>query len=222
MASLRNILALLGLLTVIVLVYAAVQVYPTWQQLRQFDDGAVDVYREMMGKLMETGNAADATVWKVQVDEGLSAAEVEEIMKFVANEHNIKNVGELPLFKQVEAMSGKPYRFVKIFMFCNALTAAKMMDYSDAFTAYLPCRITLLEDKKGRLWIYTLNMDMMIHGGRRLPDEIRIEAEKVKMTMLDIMNRTVQGRARYGALVNEDEGIVDSRNQRCPSPFRID
>jgi uncharacterized protein (DUF302 family) len=114
-------------------------------------------------------------------------------MKSVASEHNIKNVGELPLYKEVEAMSGKPYRYTKIFMFCNALTAAKMMDYNDAFSAYLPCRVSLIEDKTGKLWIYTMNMDLMIHGGRPLPPALKKEAEQVKTIITDIMNRGATG-----------------------------
>ncbi len=188
-----NVLALFGLLAVGVVVYCGVQAYPYWGKYQQLDENAHNVYHQMMLKVLETGNAAEATVWKVKVDEGLSADDVDETMKFIANEHNIKNVGELPLYKQVEAMSGKPYRFAKIYMFCNALTAARMMDYSDAFSAYLPCRVSLIEDKSGQLWIYSLNMDMMIYGGKPLPPELKKEAMKVKEIILDIMNRGAAG-----------------------------
>ncbi|MBA1330805.1 hypothetical protein QQ73_06420, partial [Candidatus Endoriftia persephone str. Guaymas] len=51
-------------------------------------------------------NAAEATIWKLPVEEGLSADEVEETMKFVANEYNMSHVGELPLSKDIEAKSG--------------------------------------------------------------------------------------------------------------------
>ncbi|MDH3888000.1 MAG: DUF302 domain-containing protein, partial [Gammaproteobacteria bacterium] len=136
---------------------------------------------------------AEATVWKRPVAEGLSAEDVEETMRFVANEHNFKNVGELPLSDQVAAMTGEDQRFWKIYMFCNPLTAAKMIDYSDAFSAYLPCRVALVEDKEGQLWLYTLNMDMMIHGGAELPPELFEEANQVKDIILDIMNRGAEG-----------------------------
>ena len=129
----------------------------------------------------------------MKVEDGLNVADVEEVMKFVANEHNIKNVGELPLYKQIEASTGKPFRFMQIYMFCNALTAAKMVRYSDAFSAYLPCRVTLLEDKTGQLWLYSLNMDLMIHGGTPLPDELKKEALNVKKIILDIMTRGASG-----------------------------
>ena len=75
----------------------------------------------------------------------------------------------------------------------DPLTAAKMVNYSDAFSAYLPCRIALVEDNEGQLWLYTLNMDMMIHGGTELPDELYEEATNVKEIILDIMNRGAAG-----------------------------
>jgi uncharacterized protein (DUF302 family) len=188
-----NLLALLGLVIVAGIIALGVQQGTSIMNLKNFDPRAPQVYAEMAKTLIETGNAAEATVWKVPVEEGLGWEDVEQTMRFVANEHNIKNVGELPLYKEVEAMSGEPYRFIKIYMFCNAMTAARMIDYSDAFSAYLPCRITLLEDTSGKLWLYTLNMDLMIHGGEELPPALKEEALKVKEIILDIMNRGAAG-----------------------------
>lgn len=189
----KNLLALIGLIAVILAALAIPTMYSMSSQFNGFDEKAMDTYKNMMDKLIETGSAAEATVWKVKVKKGLSAADVEETMKIVANEHNIKNVGELPLYKQVEAMTEKPYRFVKIYMFCNAMTAALMLDYNDAYSAYLPCRVTLVEDKNKQLWIYSLNMDAMIYGGKILPPELKKEAIKVKTIILDIMNRGAAG-----------------------------
>lgn len=191
--ALRNLFALLGLAVVIIAIYAAVKMAPMMQAAESFDEKAIDVYRDMMVQVMETGNAAEAMVWKVPVEDGLSADEVEETMRFVANEHNIKNVGELPLSAQVEAMSGKKSRHLKIYMFCNALTAANMLEYSDAYSAFLPCRVSLVEDKQGKLWLYSLNMDAMIYGGKPLPPALKEEAEGVKEIILDIMNRGAEG-----------------------------
>ena len=188
-----NLLALIGLLLVAGMIYMATQLGENLTNLRSFDSKAPEVYLDMAKKLIETGNAAEATVWKVPVQEGLGWEDVEQTMRFVANEHNIKNVGELPLSEQVAAMTGKPQRFLKIYMFCNPLTAANMFDYSVAFSAYLPCRISLIEDPQGKLWLYTLNMDMMIHGGKVLPDALKEEAIGVKDTILDIMNRGATG-----------------------------
>ena len=188
-----NLLALLGLVIVAGIVALGVQQGSSIMNLKNFDPKSVEVYSEMAKTLIETGNAAEATVWKVPVQDGLSWEDVEDTMRFVANEHNIKNVGELPLSEQVQLMTGEEQRFLTIYMFCNPLTAANMFEYSVAFSAYLPCRISLIEDTDGKLWIYTLNMDMMIHGGTPLPDELKAEAIQVKEIMLDIMNRGAAG-----------------------------
>ena len=188
-----NLLALLGLVIVAGIVVLGVQQGSSIMNLKDFDPKSAEAYMNMAKTLIETGNAAEATVWKVPVEEGLSWEDVEDTMRFVANEHNIKNVGELPLSEQVQLMTGEEQRFLKIYMFCNPLTAANMFEYSVAFSAYLPCRISLIEDTDGKLWIYTLNMDMMIHGGTPLPEELRAEAIQVKEIMLDIMNRGASG-----------------------------
>jgi len=194
-----NLLALVGLVIVAGFIWIAVtygfglQNFKDLANLKNFDPKAGEVYVEMTKNLIATGNGAEATVWKVPVADDLSAEDVEDAMRSVANEHNFKNVGELPLSEQVAIMTGEDQRFWKIYMFCDPLTAAKMVNYSDAFSAYLPCRIALVEDNDGQLWLYTLNMDMMIHGGKELPDELYEEATNVKTIILDIMNRGAAG-----------------------------
>ena len=71
--------------------------------------------------------------------------------------------------------------------------AQKMLDYSDAYSAFLPCRVSMIEDKEGKLWLYSLNMDAMLYGGKPLPPALKEEAEGVKKIILDIMNRGAQG-----------------------------
>ena len=193
MNFLRNLFALIGLLCVVAIVVVAIQAMPYLGKARGFEDQSLTVYTEMAKTLLETGSAAQATVWKRKVDEGLSPEDVETSMKSIASSHNIKKVGELPLYKEVAAMSGKPYRFAKIYMFCNALTAAKMMDFDNAFSAYLPCRIALVQHPDGELWLYTLNMDMMIYGGKPLPAELKQTALEVKETILAIMEGGATG-----------------------------
>jgi len=194
-----NLFALTGLALVAGLIWVAMtygfgmQDIKNLKNLSSFDPMAPQVYMDMTKSLLATGNAAEATVWKRPVAEGMSALDVEETMRFVANEHNIKNVGELPLSEQVTAMTGEEMRYLKIYMFCNPLTAIKMVDYSDAFSAYLPCRISVVEDKSGQLWLYSLNMDMMIHGGTELPADLFEEASEVKEIIVDIMNRGAEG-----------------------------
>ena len=193
MNVLRNILALIGVIAIVALIWCAVLFKPYYDAFQAFDEKALDTYIDMGKKLLASGNAAEATIWRRQVKDDLSIEDVEDVMKSVANELNIKNVGELPLSKQVEAMTGKKRRFLKIYMYCNPLTAARMVDYSDSFSAYLPCRVSLVEDKQGKFWIYALNMDMMIHGGKPLPPELKTDAERVRKVILAIMERSASG-----------------------------
>jgi len=200
MSFIRNILAIIGLIAVIGGGYAyskfgtqIMGMKGEMDALNKLDPKAKDVYMEMWEKLKETGNSADATVWVFPLEEGVSADDAEEAMKAVANEHNIKSVGDLPLSDQIATMTGEDQRKLKIYQFCNPLTAKKMVDYSDAFAAFLPCRISMVEGKDGKIRLYAMNMDMMIYGGKTLPDDLHKEAVKVKEIILDIMKRGAAG-----------------------------
>ena len=188
-----NLLALIGLITVIGTGYLIKEFSPDIQAAMELDPGAKDVYLEMWTKLRDTGKSADAAVWKVPLEDGVTPEDAEDAMASVANELNIKGVGELPLSEQVQLMTGKDQRFLKIYQYCNPLTAMKMVDYSDAFSAYLPCRIAMIEDKDGKYMLYSLNMDMMISGGKTLPPDLLAEAKDVKRIMQEIMQRGAAG-----------------------------
>lgn len=193
MAMIRNLLAVIGLVALLGGGYAYIKLADDIKAFRQLDPGAGHVYLNMWSMLKKTGTTADATVWKVPLAEGVSPEDAEQTMKFVANEHNIKGVGELPLSEQVQLMTGEKQRLLKIYQYCNPLTAMKMVDYSDAFSAYLPCRIAMVEDKQGNYALYALNMDMMISGGKTLPPDLLEEAVQVKDIILDIMHRAATG-----------------------------
>lgn len=186
MTLLRNLLALVGLAAILAGGYVG------WA-FSGFDAQAPKVYWNMAKRLAASGNAAEATVWKRKVDDGLSFDDVDQSIQSVAQADNIKDVGALPLGDQVAAMQGKPWRKLKLYLYCNPLTAAKMVDYSEAYSAYLPCRVALVEDKQGALWLYSLDMDMMIHGGKPLPPDLRQEAEHVRTVILDIMEKASHG-----------------------------
>jgi uncharacterized protein (DUF302 family) len=193
MGIIGRLFAFIGFIVVLAGVAGAAYFQDEIRAAQRLDAKAGSVYLDMMKTVLKTGNAAEATVWRVPLADGVSAADAEEAMRAVANEYNIKNVGELPLSKEVENILGKPYRMLKIYMFCDPLTAVKMLDFSDAFSAYLPCRVAMVEDKQGKVWLYTLNMDLMIHGGTPLPAELKAEAVKVKETILAIMHRGADG-----------------------------
>ena len=186
MRVITTILALLGLLGILAGGWVA------WT-FRDFDPKAAGVYWNMAKRLAETGNSADATVWKRRVADGLTFEEVDDSIQSVALAENIRDVGQLPLGEQVALMQGSDWRQLKIYLYCHPLTAAKMVEYSEAFAAYLPCRIALVEDDDGALWLYSLDMDMMIHGGKPLPPDLLEEALHVKEVILAILDGGAEG-----------------------------
>ncbi len=193
MGFIKNILAIIGLIALIGGGYAYSKFSGELKAFNQLDPGAKKVYMNMWTKLKETGTSADATVWKKQLEDGVSPEDAAEAMSSVATELNIKAVGVLPLSKEVEAKTGKKQRLLTIYQYCNPLTAMTMVEYSDAFSAYLPCRIAMVEDKQGKVWLYALDMDMMIYGGKTLPEKLLKEATSVKKVILDIMEAGATG-----------------------------
>ncbi len=189
----KNILATIGVLSLIVIIVGLVKMQPLMERMDTFDEQAMDTYINFANKLHDSGSAVDSMVVKVKVEDGITLEDLNISILSIANELNIKNVGELPLSKQVEAMSGKAYRYVKIYLLCDAMTAASMLNYNDAFSAFLPCRISVVEDAQGALWIYTLDMDLMIYGGQPIPPALKAEAISVRNTLNEIMQRAAEG-----------------------------
>ncbi len=193
MGFLRNILALIGLAAVAAVAWFGPGLWKYKTAFDDFDPKTAGMYMEMAEELIATGNSAAATVWRAKVADGLTAEEVGQSIQTIADERNIRSVGFLPLGDQVSAMTGETWRTLNIYLYCNPLTAAKMVEFDPAFAAYLPCRVSLVEDADGQLWIYTLNMDLMIYGGKTLPPELLEEALEVKETMLQILERAAEG-----------------------------
>jgi uncharacterized protein (DUF302 family) len=68
-----------------------------------------------------------------------------------------------------------------------------MLEYRDQYSGFMPCRIALVEDKDGRLWLHSMNLDMMIHGGTELPSDLKESALQVRDTVREIMNGAAAG-----------------------------
>lgn len=191
MKAIKAILMIIGALAVVGVIYAlsAFNV----GAISKLDPKAKDVYSHMGKVLLSTGDIAKATVRKVKVAKGITPDELVESLNSVATEMGIKPVGDLPLSKEVEARTGKKQRYVRVLSFCNPMIAIAMVKYSMAYGAYLPCRIVIMEDAKGQLWLYTLDLDMMIHGGKPLPDDMLKYGNQVKHTIYTMMDKAASG-----------------------------
>ena len=165
----------------------------TVSTLGKLEDGAAQEAGRMWDRWIEgNGDIAVATTWERKVAKGVTTGDIEQILRQVAVERNMKDVGTLPLSKELEARTGQKQKFLQVYSFCTPTTARRMVDFSPHMAAYLPCRITVVEKEDG-LWLYTLNMDMMVKMGRKLPSPLKEEARAVRDTIYEMMERASKG-----------------------------
>ncbi len=190
MNLIRNLLAAIGLLTLLALSTAALILGP---KLAELDSRSPQVYAELAERLLETGDPGIAMMWAVPVDQGLTVDDVIDSLKSLATNENLLFVGESPFYKQVEAITGEDYRYVNFLSFCDARVGKMMLEYRDHYSGFMPCRIALVEDTNGDLTLYSMNLDLMIHGGKPLPPELKSEALRVRDTIRSIMEGAAAG-----------------------------
>lgn len=190
MSFIRNLLALIGLAAIVAVVAAYGYLAP---KVADFDPGALKTYVEFAESMLKTGDPAVAMMWAVPVQEGLSPEEVVESLKSLATSKNFLFVGESPFYKQVQAITGESYRYVNFLSFCDARVGKRMLEYKDYYSGFMPCRIALVEDANGRLELYSMNLDLMIHGGKELPPDLKADAIRVRDTIKFMMEGAARG-----------------------------
>jgi len=190
MKLVRNLLAVIGFLSIVAVGVLYLRV---GSHLAEFDPKFPAIYAEFASRLIETGDPGVAMMWAIPVEEGLSPNDVIESMKSIAVSRDLLFVGESPFYKQIEAITGEEYRYVNFLSFCDARVGRQMLEYRNEYSGFMPCRIALVEDKEGRLTLYSMNLDMMIHGGRELPDDLKQSSLKVRDTILAIMEGGAAG-----------------------------
>ena len=187
---LRNLLAIIGLAALVV---GGVGYFKYKDFMAALDPGAAQIFQDLGGRYMATLDPGVAVVRTVPVKEGLKAEDVVDSLKSLAVQHGMLFVGESPFYKQVEAVTGKPYRFVSFYSFCDAGVGAQMIEYNSAYSAFMPCRIAVAEDKNGRLWLHMMSLDFFIHGGKPLPPDLKAGAIKVRDALDKIMRGAAAG-----------------------------
>lgn len=128
---------------------------------------------------------------------GVSYADAVESLKLRANSRNFKFVGASPLSKEVEAVTGQPTPRTEIFSFCDAVTARQFIDVNLDFAAFLPCRVAVVEDASGKVWIVSMMMDMAwLQGDKNsipVPEPLRARAAEIIDILNDMINAAAKG-----------------------------
>ncbi len=125
------------------------------------------------------------------IEEGITAEEVDESIKQLSISEGILHVAMFPLYKQVEAVTGKPYRHLSIHNLCDAKTAAVLADVSDAFVIVMPCRIAVVEGLDGKIRMWSMNSEMIT--AMEMPPEAKELAEAVAAKMDNIISGAAEG-----------------------------
>lgn len=131
------------------------------------------------------------SVIKQPLAAGVSADDAIEAMKSKAVALNMKFVAHQPLSQELQARGIKSGR-LEIFQFCNPMDAYEMVKYNPVFAAYMPCRIALVEDQDGKMWVMMVNLDILINN-TPLPPDVKAVAERVNTTLKSILESAATG-----------------------------
>lgn len=128
---------------------------------------------------------------RIQVADSVSFDDAVESLKLRANQLNIKFVGANLIYKEIEALTGKPAKRMEIFNFCDGLTAQQMLAADLNTIAFMPCRIAIVEDQDGKRWVISLMMnDKFV---RSLKGDTRKNAERVMDALKNMMRAASAG-----------------------------
>jgi uncharacterized protein (DUF302 family) len=182
---LKSILSVIGGITVALLAFLAISF---GAKVSSLHPDAMGHYMNMFGKVLETGSSADAMIRKVRINDDVSTEDAIENMREIAGDNNFLVVGDakMSIKSSIKDENGK--RYIRILSFCAPSIAEQFIGYSEAFGAFMPCRILIVEDDEGNRWLYTMSMELMLYGGKPLPDDMMEMALKVKDLMYGMMD----------------------------------
>jgi len=185
---LKNILSIIGGIVLIVVAYLAISFGGMASKVSSLHPDAMGYYMDMFKKVLDTGSSADAMIRKVRINDDVSTEDVIDNMRGIAGDNNFLVVGDakMSIKSSIKDPGGK--RYIRILSFCAPSIAEQFIGYTEAFGAFMPCRILIVEDDEGNRWLYTMSMELMLYGGKPLPPEMMKMALKVRGLMYGMMD----------------------------------
>jgi len=158
----------------------------------KLDDGAMKAFDEMFTSVVENGDPARAMMKEYKIEEDVSNEDVIESIKALAEEYNMRIVGDTKMFTIPDAKPDE-VKFVENVSLCSLYIAKKFLNHSRYFGGFMPCRIMLVEYGNGDRYLITMDLTLAIHGGYPLPPEMLELATQVKKAMEEIPARAAKG-----------------------------
>jgi len=189
----KNLLAALGALALVALIFAGVKFGGTIGGAAKLDSQAMGLYMNMMNDVVKTGSSSAAMTRIVDVQKGIKPNDIVDVMKDVAEEEDMQMVGDTLMFDGSKDEDGKKTKYTRILSFCSRSIAKKFLDFDPTFGSFMPCRIMIREGDDGKLRLYSMAMELMIHGGKALPEGMFKSAMHVRNTMYKAMDAGASG-----------------------------
>ena len=201
MNFIKNILTLIGAIVVFGLAFAFVKfdLGTRIEQVSKLDSKAIPEYMSMFDAVLTTGDPAKGMVRKVKliIPEGTSKKEAIEnaieIMDEVGEENGLAMVDTKLMSRGEKDEDGVYQPYIRIRSYCSKTIAEIFLSHSAEFIGFMPCRIGIIEDKNGDIWLYTMSMELMINGGQPLPPKLLNLANKVRTGMYSMMELASKG-----------------------------
>ena len=191
----KNLIAMLLLAGVALFNTGCSTMHMGWTAMtgqHKLDDGAMDAYDKMFSDVVEYGDPARAMMKEYKVNEDVSNEDVIESIKALAEEYNMRIVGDTKMFNIPDAKDDE-VKFVENVSLCSLYIAKKFLNHSRYFGGFMPCRIMLVEYGNGDRYLITMDLTLAIHGGYPLSEEMAELAGKVKTAMEEIPARAAEG-----------------------------
>jgi hypothetical protein len=159
---------------------------------RAHDSNGLGVMAALPASMTARGGVLAAATWSRKVRAGVSPAEIEEAFLSVATEDNLRPAGEMTISRELELRDGKAVKFLKIYSYCDPVAARMMVEFRPALAAFMPCRIAVVEQTDG-LWIYTMNMDLLISDVHSFPPELESTIRRFRASVVKLLDRGAAG-----------------------------
>jgi uncharacterized protein (DUF302 family) len=159
---------------------------------RLFDEEFIGFFGEFVVQIMKT-DMASAMLIKIPLEPTITIKQTVASLKKYAEQLNLKLLASYLLHQELEAVTGKPYRFMEVFQFCDAQVATTLLNYNPDFAFHLPYRIILYQDAHNQLWLATLNLNLLLHGTQGMDPKIKITVLRIQDNILKMMGASAQG-----------------------------
>lgn len=154
----------------------------------------------MMANMMQLDarEAMNYMVVKYKAKPGLTFDEVVESLKLRANQLNFKFVGANLMWKDFRAvLNDDTAPRVEVLSFCDIAVGRQLLKLIPEMAAFLPCRITIMEDADKNIWVLTQDWDAtwLDYAGKAMgiTPELRQAAIDIRDKMDNMMRAAANG-----------------------------